>query len=149
MNWFEQTLAVGTQAPDFTAPDQDGRAVTLSALRGRPVVLVFYPADDTPGCTAQLCELRDAWGEIQAAGVLVFGVNPAPAGRHARFRAKHGYPFPLLVDEGARIARDYAAKWPLLVRRTVYAISPEGRIAFARRGKPAPREMLAALERGA
>jgi peroxiredoxin Q/BCP len=144
LDWlFSQPLAAGTVAPDFTLPDQDAKPVTLSALRGSNVVLVFYPADDTSVCTKQLCEFRDSWAAVQTANALVFGVNPARGERHGKFREKHRFPFPLLVDESQKVARLYNCSG-LVPRRTVYLIGPDGVIRYARRGKPEPAEVLAA-----
>lgn len=145
--YFGGPLSVGSPAPDFEAVDQTGKKVRLSSLRGAPVVLVFYPGDDTPGCTRQLCSFRDRWAAYKAAGVAVFGVNPQGAASHTKFATKFGFPFPILVDEGARIAGDYRAGGHL-VRRTVYGIGADGRIAFVQRGMPAPDQVLAALRPG-
>jgi len=146
LDWlFSQPLAVGDVAPEFSVPNQDGSRVTLSALRGKNVVLVFYPADDTSVCTKQLCEFRDAWPDVQAKNAEVFGVNWARYTRHVRFREKHRFPFPLLVDEGQRVAKLYRANGPLGPRRTVYLVGPDGVIRYARRGKPSPQEVLAAV----
>lgn len=139
-------LAPGTIAPEFNAYDHLGNAVRLSNLRGRPVILVFYPGDDTPTCTVQLQELRDSWHDIVAAGALVYAVNPFSDDSHRRFAEKHNFPFPLIVDKGGRIAHDYGCGFWLLVRRTVYIIGPDGRIRFAQRGKPSPSELLAHLQ---
>jgi peroxiredoxin Q/BCP len=139
---FSEPLPEGTPAPDFSLTDDAGRKVTLSALRGKSVVLVFYPGDDTPGCTKQLCEFRDDWKAAKARGVKVFGVNPQGAQSHAKFREKFKLPFPLLVDQGSKVAALYNADG-LIVKRTVYLIGPDGVIRFARRGKPAPEEVLA------
>ncbi len=139
----------GEMAPDFTASTHEGTAVHLADLRGRQrVTLIFYPGDDTPVCTRQLCELRDDWGALQAADTVVFGVNPAGEARHAQFAAKYRLPFPLLADVGSRIAADYgcSALFGLLVRRTVYVIDKRGRVIFAQRGKPAVAAILSALE---
>ena len=138
---FSDPLPPGTPAPDFTLPDDSGRNVTLSALRGMTVVLVFYPGDDTPGCTKQLCQLRDSWSEALARGIRVFGVNPAGAEKHAKFRRKFSFPFPLLVDKGQKVAALYCANG-LVVKRTVYRIGPDGVIQFARRGMPSPHDVL-------
>jgi thioredoxin-dependent peroxiredoxin len=144
LSWlFSRPLPVGAAAPDFSVQDDTGRTVKLSALRGKNVVLVFYPADDTPTCTKQLCEFRDDWDDALARGVQVFGVNPRNARKHAEFRRKHGFQFPLLVDSGQKVARQYHANG-LVVKRTVYLIGPDGTILFARRGKPNPSEVLAA-----
>lgn len=142
--WFTPPLPVGSAAPDFSAPDQDGSRVTLSALRGKNVVLVFYPADDTSVCTRQLCEFRDRWTDVQARNAVVFGVNPARSRAHEKFRAKYNFPFPLLIDEGQKIAKQYQSDGWMVPRRTVYLIGPEGVIRYARRGKPLPEEVLAA-----
>jgi thioredoxin-dependent peroxiredoxin len=140
---FSDPLPVGAQAPDFSLPDDSGRKVSLSALRGRNVALVFYPGDETPGCTKQLCEFRDAWDKARARGVQVFGVNPGSGKSHAKFREKYHFPFPLLVDSGKRVAALYHANGPI-VKRTVYLIGPDGVIRFARRGMPSPAEVVAA-----
>lgn len=142
--FFSDPLEVGSPAPEFSAADQDGREVTLASLKGHPFILVFYPGDNTPTCTAQLCELRDNWETLQRRGIQVFGVNPRGAASHRRFRGKFGFPFPLLVDEGGRLAALFnAGGW--IVRRTVYGIDSGGTIRFAHRGKPSPDEVLAAL----
>ncbi len=88
----------GTQAPDFTLPDQHGRPVTLSALRGRPVVLYFYPRASTPGCTLQACGVRNHRADYDAAGAVVLGVSPDPVAAIARFDDRHGLGFTLLAD---------------------------------------------------
>jgi peroxiredoxin Q/BCP len=144
MSWFTAPLPVGTAAPDFSVPDQDGSRVTLSALRGRNVILVFYPADDTSVCTEQLCEFRDHWPGVQARNALVFGVNPARSRAHQKFREKCKFPFPLLIDQGQKIARQYQTDGWFVPRRTVYLVGPDGLIRYARRGKPSPEEVLAA-----
>jgi peroxiredoxin Q/BCP len=144
LSWlFSDPLPTGSRAPDFTALDEAGRTVSLSALRGHNVVLVFYPGDDTPGCTKQLCDLRDHWEQARSRNVEVFGVNPAGPEKHERFRGKFTLPFPLLVDRGQRIAKLYHANG-LIIKRTVYLIGPDGVIRFARRGMPSPSEVLAA-----
>ena len=141
---FSSPLAVGTSAPDFSVPDQDGNRVTLSAHRDQNVILVFYPADDTSVCTRQLCEFRDNWAAMTAKNAVVFGVNPARSRAHQKFREKHQFPFPLLIDEGQKIAKRYQAGGWLGPKRTVYLIGTDGTIRYARRGKPSPAEVLAA-----
>jgi peroxiredoxin Q/BCP len=130
-------------APEFTLPDQDGNLITLSGLRGGNVVLVFYPGDDTTLCRRQLCEFRDKWELVAKRNAIVFGINPADAGSHAAFRNRHGFPFPLLVDKGQKVAALYRANG-LWVKRTVYLIDGAGTIRLAQRGKPDPAEVLAA-----
>ena len=142
---FSTPLPAGTPAPDFTLPDDSGRTVKLSKLRGKNVVLVFYPGDDTPGCTKQLCQFRDDWADARKRGVEVFGVNPQSAEKHQRFRSKFKFPFPLLVDKGQQVAALYKANG-LIVKRTVYLIGPDGKILFAKRGMPQPAEVLAAAK---
>jgi peroxiredoxin Q/BCP len=141
---FSKPLRVGALAPDFTLPDQDGNDVTLSALRGRNVVLVFYPADDTTVCTKQLCEFRDRWPLVQQKNAVVLGMNPAKAPSHAKFRDRYQFPFPILVDRGQKVGAAYHARGLVVPRRTVYLIGPDGLIQYARRGKPEPEEVLAA-----
>jgi len=141
LSWlFSDPLPPGSQAPDFTLPDDSGRLVTLSALKGKHVVLIFYPGDDTPGCTKQLCQFRDHWNQLRSRGVEVFGINPGSAKSHAKFRRKFQFPFPLLVDQGRRVATQYHANG-IIVKRTVYRIDPEGYIRFAKRGMPSPSEV--------
>lgn len=141
---FAQPLAVGTSAPDFSVLDHDGSRVTLSALRGKNVVLVFYPADNTSVCTKQLCEFRDQWTKVQARNALVFGVNPAR--RHKEFRDRFQFPFPLLQDDGQKVAKLYRADGWFVPKRTVYLIGPDGVIRYAQRGKPSPDEVLATAQ---
>jgi thioredoxin-dependent peroxiredoxin len=140
---FSDPLPIGVAAPDFALPDEGGHKVALSALRGRNVTLVFYPGDDTPGCTKQLCQFRDQWNKVRERGVEVFGVNPQSAAKHDKFRQKYHFPFPLLVDEGQKVAALYHANG-LIVKRTVYVIGPDGKIRFGKRGMPDPAEVLAA-----
>jgi thioredoxin-dependent peroxiredoxin len=143
LSWlWSDPLPVGTKAPDFTLPDDSGGSVTLSKIKGKGVVLVFYPADDTPGCTKQLCQFRDDWSDARKRGIKVFGVNPGSSQSHTRFRSKFKLPFPLLVDEGQRVASLYHANG-IIVKRTVYRIGSDGVIQFAKRGMPPPEEVLA------
>jgi peroxiredoxin Q/BCP len=137
-------LEVGSTAPDFTARDQGGNEVSLSKLRGKNVVLVFYPHDSTPVCTKQLCEFRDNAPLAASKDTLVYGVNYGSGKSHSSFRERHRLPFPLIVDEENRLARLYHARGLLWVLRTVYLIGKDGRIRYARRGKPSPPEVLAA-----
>lgn len=147
----------GDPAPDFQAVDDQGRTVSLTDFRGRPVVLYFYPKDDTPGCTREACAFRDLFGELQRAGAAVLGVSPDGTASHARFKEKHGLPFPLLSDPDHRIAEAYGV-WKEKrmygrtyygVERTTFVIGPDGRVAAVIRGvKPVehPARALAALE---
>lgn len=135
---------MGSSAPDFEAVDDSGLPVRLSDLRGQPVLLVFYPGDDTPGCRKQLCDIRDSWEQFELKDVRVFGVNPRGAASHQRFVGKYGFPFPILVDKGQRIARLYKANG-LVVKRTVVLIDAAGTVVFSERGMPSPEKILHAL----
>jgi peroxiredoxin Q/BCP len=99
----------GNHAPDFTLASDEGQTVRLAALKGRPVVLYFYPKDDTPGCTKEACSFRDAWADVQDGGAAVFGVSPDSVTSHQRFRAKYRLPFPLLSDPDHAVAASYGA----------------------------------------
>jgi peroxiredoxin Q/BCP len=99
----------GNHAPDFTLVSDEGQTVRLAALKGRPVVLYFYPKDDTPGCTKEACSFRDAWADVQESGAAVFGVSPDSVTSHERFRAKYRLPFPLLSDPDHAVAASYGA----------------------------------------
>lgn len=102
-------LEAGQTAPDFTLPDQDGNDVTLSALRGSPVLIYFYPRDETPGCTAQACDIRDRWAEFEALGVKVLGISPDSPDSHTKFRANHDLPHTLLADGDHAVMEAYGA----------------------------------------
>jgi peroxiredoxin Q/BCP len=144
LDWlFSEPLAVGERAPDFSLPDQDGKIVSLGDLRGKNVVLVFYPGDDTTVCRSQLCEFRDRWSKAAATNTLVFGVNPQNAASHGKFRKTSQLPFPLLIDRGQKVGEQYHTRG-LIVKRTVYLIGPDGVIRFAERGKPSSDVVLAA-----
>ena len=144
LSWlWSDPLQVGMKAPAFALRDESGHEVSLAKLKGRNVVLVFYPGDDTPGCTRQLCEMRDNWGALAGHGIAVYGVNPAGPEKHKKFREKYHFPFPLLVDTGQKIAALYHADG-LWVKRTVYLIGPDGVIRFAQRGMPKPGEVMKA-----
>jgi len=129
-------LREGDVAPDFTVADQDGSPVTLSALRGQPVVLYFYPKDDTPGCTIQACSLRDHIGELKQRGAVVLGVSGDSVQSHRKFADKHGLPFTLLADTGHQIANAYGVwkhktmfgKQVGFTERTTFVIDPEGSV---------------------
>jgi thioredoxin-dependent peroxiredoxin len=143
----EAMIVEGTQAPDFTLQSDKGDTIRLSDYKNKNhVVLIFYPGDETPGCTKQLCAIRDDYGKFQAKGVVVFGVNPADKDSHRRFAEKQKYQFPLLVDTDQKTAALYGARG-LSVKRTVFVIDPQGKIVFARQGMPSDEEILAAIQR--
>jgi thioredoxin-dependent peroxiredoxin len=146
----------GTPAPDFELGADDGGRVRLSELRGRPVVLYFYPKDDTPGCTAQACEIRDEYAEFRERGAVVLGVSPDDEASHARFKSKHGLPFALLADPDHKVAeqygvwgeREYRGKKYMGINRSTFVIDPGGQVAKALYGvKPQghAEKVLAAL----
>lgn len=91
--------------PDFAAPNQDGKVIKLSELKGKPVLVYFYPKDDTPGCTKEACALRDRFAKFQAAGIVILGVSRQDAKSHQAFRAKYHLPFDLLTDEKGEVAK--------------------------------------------
>ena len=123
------TPDVGAPAPDFTlaGTSPDGRgAYTLSALRGRPVVLVFYPGDDTPVCTRQLCSYQDDLARFAEFDAVVLGISPQHLDSHERFAARRGLTFPLLADPDKAVARRYGAVGPLGVKRAIVVVDAEG-----------------------
>lgn len=143
-------LNIGSQAPEFDLEDESGNRVRLAGFRGTSsVVLMFYPADNTPGCTRQLCAARDDYDRYVGAGIAVFGVNPGSAATHKRFAERHGFKTPLLLDNGGRVSRAYDALMPVplvtLVNRTVVGIDREGVVRFYERGMPSTDTILRAM----
>jgi thioredoxin-dependent peroxiredoxin len=129
-------LAEGAEAPDFTLESDSGDTVSLSQLRGKPVVLYFYPRDDTPGCTTEACEFRDAWDDVKRTGAVVLGVSPDTVASHRKFKSKFWLPFPLLADPDHKVAERYGA-WGERsmygrkfqgILRTTFVIGRDGRI---------------------
>jgi len=135
-------LEQGEAAPDFALEDGDGKTWRLADLKGQRVILYFYPADDTPGCTKESCDFRDASADLRKAGYIVLGVSPQGAASHQRFAAKYSLNFPLLVDEDLALARAYGAYKergdykgiPLRVLRSTFVIDEDGRIQIAEYG---------------
>lgn len=135
----EVRLAPGDQAPDFTLPDADGTGVSLSALRGRHVIIYFYPAAMTPGCTKQACDFRDSRTALAEAGYAVLGISPDPPAKLSRFRDRDGLTFPLLSDPGLGVLKEYGAygekmlygKKSLGVIRSTFVVGPDGLIQRA------------------
>ncbi len=130
-------LAVGQAAPDFTSIDQNGEPISLTQFKGSKLVLYFYPKDSTPGCTAQACNLRDNYQQLQDAGYVVLGVSTDPIRRHQNFIAKHELPFPLVADE-ERAVHELYGTWQLKkfmgreymgTVRTTFVIDEQGDIA--------------------
>jgi len=149
-------IEAGQAAPEFELGTDSGDTVSLASLRGKPVVLYFYPKDDTPGCTAQACAIRDAWGEFQRAGAVVLGVSADDEASHAKFRDKYELPFPLLADTDHAVAeaygvwgeKTYAGKTYMGIDRSTFVIDADGTVATVmRKVKPDTHadDVLAAL----
>jgi peroxiredoxin Q/BCP len=138
-------LKTGDKAPDFALVSSSGDTVRLSGFSGTHyVVLIFYPGDETPGCTKQLCAVRDDYAEFEAKNAVVFGVNPGDGNSHRKFIKRHNFQFPLLIDEGRKTAKRYGCGG-LFVKRTVYVIDPQGTVIYVKRGMPANTEILKAI----
>jgi thioredoxin-dependent peroxiredoxin len=143
-------LAEGDPAPDFTLESDSGEEVTLSSLRGKPVVLYFYPKDDTPGCTRQACGIRDVYGEFEAAGAAVYGISADTKDSHERFKAKYSLPFALLADPDHALGEPYgvAQEGKNSYERSTFVIDADGNVSrILRRVNPDSHadEVLAAL----
>ncbi|MFN0052739.1 MAG: thioredoxin-dependent thiol peroxidase [Planctomycetales bacterium] len=131
--WIEE----GSQAPDFTLSDDEGQKVKLSKLKGQPVVVYFYPKDDTPGCTREACAFRDRKKELEKLGAVVLGISPDDALSHAKFRDKFSLNFPLLCDTDHKVAEAFGAwreknmygKVSLGIQRSTFLIDAQGRVA--------------------
>lgn len=132
-DWLEP----GTKAPAFTLKDHEGTSVKLSDLKGNPVVLYFYPRDDTPGCTKEACAFRDRYDEMKKLGAQLFGVSADSAESHLKFREKYSLPFPLLVDVKHTMMEKYGVwreknlygKKSMGIQRSTYLIDADGKIA--------------------
>jgi thioredoxin-dependent peroxiredoxin len=138
-------VSTGQTAPDFTLTSDDGEHISLKALRGKPVVLYFYPKDDTPGCTAQACGIRDSWQKFAERGAVVLGVSPDTPESHVRFREKYGLPFTLLADPDHQVAERYGVwvekknygKTYWGIERSTFVIDEDGKVSHVmRRVKP-------------
>lgn len=141
-----EMLKVGEMAPLFETVDDKGETVRLADFRGKQnVVLVFYPGDNTPGCTSQLCSIRDEWADFTGKDVAVFGVNPADVASKKKFTEKYNFPFPLIPDTDKKLVRAYGTAGLLFTTRTVYGIDKEGKIVFAERGMPENSKILASF----
>ena len=149
-------IEAGMAAPDFSLPDETGTPVSLSSLRGSRVVLYFYPRDDTPGCTAQACGIRDQWSDFQGVDAVVLGVSPDDVASHVRFKEKYGLPFTLLSDPDHAVAEAYGVwgerslygKTFMGITRSTFVIDADGTVAEAMYGvKPGTHaeRVLAAL----
>jgi thioredoxin-dependent peroxiredoxin len=131
------TLAIGEQAPDFSLTDGEGNLVQLSSLKGKTIVLYFYPRDNTPGCTKEACAFRDRYPEFIDKNALIFGISTDDLKSHQKFTEKFQLPFPLLSDPDAQVATQYESyglkkfmgKEYMGVMRHTFVIDPEGKIA--------------------
>lgn len=130
-------LTIGSKAPAFSLPADTGETIRLADLKGKQVVLYFYPKDDTSGCTTEACEFRDSWDDVKKTGAIVLGVSPDDLTSHQKFRRKHHLPFPLLADVDHAVAERYGSwgeksmygrKYFGILRNT-FIIDAEGRIA--------------------
>jgi len=132
-DWLEP----GHKAPDFNLATDSGEKIKLSQLKGSPVVVYFYPKDDTPGCTVEACAFRDRSEELKALGATILGVSPDDAASHAKFRDKFELNFPLLVDDNHKVAEKYGAwreknmygKVSMGIQRSTFLIDREGKVA--------------------
>jgi peroxiredoxin Q/BCP len=128
---------VGSKAPQFTLPTQDGGTVSLEDFKGKPLVLYFYPKDDTPGCTKEACGFRDDYSAFGKAGVDIVGISPDSVASHARFAEKYELPFTLLADQEHEVSEAYGVWAPkkfrgreyMGVKRTTFVIGPDGSIS--------------------
>jgi peroxiredoxin Q/BCP len=135
-------IEAGSPAPEFELPADDGSTVRLSDLRGKRVVLYFYPKDDTPGCAAQACGIRDAWSDFEGADAVVLGVSPDDEASHRRFKEKHGLPFTLLADTDHAVADAYRVwgerklygKTYMGINRSTFVIGEDGTVLAAMYG---------------
>jgi peroxiredoxin Q/BCP len=126
----------GRPAPDFELKTDSGDTMSLSSLRGKPVVLYFYPKDDTPGCTKQACGIRDVYGEFERAGAVVLGISPDNEGSHVKFKQKYDLPFTLLADTDHSVAEQYgvwgeksfAGRKYMGVNRSTFVIGEDGTV---------------------
>jgi thioredoxin-dependent peroxiredoxin len=139
MRMADPRLAPGDPAPDFTLPDAEGNEVSLSALRGQKVIIYFYPAAMTPGCTKQACDFRDSRNDLSGAGFTVLGISPDPPAKLAKFRDKEGLTFPLLSDPSREVLKAYGAfgqkmmygKTTVGVIRSTFVIGEDGKVEKA------------------
>lgn len=128
------SISVGDTAPDFTLPATGGRTVSLSQFRGQPVVIVFYPGDDTPVCTKQLCSYNNELAQFSDVGAQVLAISAQDIESHEKFAAKHRFTFPLLSDTDKAVAGKYGTLGPLgFPRRSVFVVDAQGVVRYAHR----------------
>lgn len=131
---MSRSLGVGDPAPDFTLPGTGGRSYSLDEFRGRPVVLVFYPGDDTPVCTKQLNSYNDDLSQFDDLDAQVIGISAQDVGSHEAFASKHGFKFPLLADTDKAVAGQYGTLGPIgFPRRSIFIVDADGVVRYAHR----------------
>lgn len=146
------TLHPGDVAPAFRLSDEQGNIVSLADFKDKaPVVLIFYPGDMTPGCTMQLCSIRDEWQEFKDKGIQVFGVNGGSEKSHKKFKEMHKLPYPLLIDENKKTSEAYDALFSFfgikIIRRTVFGIDKNGTVRYMKRGMPKTSDILKGIQK--
>lgn len=145
-------LHTGDVAPSFRLTDDQGTEFSLSQFKDlHPVVLIFYPGDMTPGCTMQLCSIRDEWKAFKDAGIQVFGINGGSSDSHKKFKEIHKLPFPLLVDTQKKVADAFDALFSFfgikIIRRTVIGIDKSGTVRYMKRGMPKTSDILKSMQK--
>lgn len=146
------TLHTGDAAPSLRLKDEQGTEISLSQYKdSAPVVLIFYPGDMTPGCTMQLCSIRDEWAAFKEKGIRVFGINAGSAKSHQKFKETYHLPYPLLIDEDKKTSEAYDALFSFfgikIIRRTVVGIDKTGIVRYMKRGMPRTVEILKAMQK--
>lgn len=146
-----KSLKIGEDAPLFSLYNQKGELIQLENYRNRKnILLIFYPGDDTPGCTRQLCALRDDFSQFAKEETIILGVNPADDNSHQKFINKYHLPFDLLIDADHKVSAEYdAIKYVFgrqSIQRSVVLIDKQGKIIYLKRGMPTDAEILAALK---
>jgi len=144
-------LSIGGPAPAFNIKDHHGQTVKLESFREKqPLVLIFYPGDLTPGCTIQLCAIRDDWKKFQTANIAVFGINHGDADSHNKFAKKHTLPLPLLIDPQKKVSAKYGAMRSFLgirlIRRRVVGIDKHGIVRYIKNGMPKNADIFKAMK---
>jgi peroxiredoxin Q/BCP len=153
-SYDQAMIEEGTPAPDFELPSDEGTTVRLSELHGRPVVLYFYPKDDTPGCTKQACGYRDIYDQLEDRGAVVVGVSPDNVASHQRFKQKHALPFTLLADPDHTVAETYGVwaerkirgRTSMGIKRSTFVIDAGGNVVRAMYGVNPERDPAQVLE---
>lgn len=148
-------LKAGDKAPAFEAVDENGKKHALKDYKGKTVILYFYPKDDTPGCTIEACEFRDALADFKAKGAVVLGVSPDGPASHKKFIGKFGLTFPLLADEDKKLCeafgvwkkKQFMGREYMGVERSTFVIGPDGKLAHVERGVTAKGHAAAMLEK--